>query len=46
MSVIAATQPMPTTHPRPAELYRFTVDQYDRMVRDGAIAEDEPVEAP
>ena len=44
VSVIAATQPMPTTHPPPAELYRLTVDQYDRMVRDGAIAEDDPVE--
>jgi len=26
------------------EVYRFTVDQYDRMVRDGTIDEDDPVE--
>ena len=30
--------------PPPAEVYRFTVDQYDRMVRNGTIDEDDPVE--
>ncbi len=28
----------------PAEFYRLTVDQYERRVADGTIAEDEPVE--
>jgi Uma2 family endonuclease len=28
----------------PPDVYRFTVDQFDRMVRDGTIDEDEPVE--
>ena len=32
------------TLPPPGEVYRFTTDQYDRMVRDGTIAEDDPVE--
>ena len=35
-----ATMPLPP----PAEVYRFTVHQYDRMVRDGTIGEDDPVE--
>ena len=38
------TQPVPLTLPSPGEVYRFTVDQYERMVRDGTIDEDEPVE--
>ena len=38
------TQPVPLTLPSPGEVYRFTVDQYDRMVRDGTIDEDDPVE--
>ena len=25
-------------------MYRFTVEQHDRMVQDGTIGEDEPVE--
>jgi Uma2 family endonuclease len=28
----------------PPDVYRFTVDQFDRMVREGTIDEDEPVE--
>ena len=44
MSTIVPTQPMPMTLPPPGEVYRFTTDQYDRMVRDGTIAEDDPVE--
>ena len=35
---------LPMTLPSPGEVYRFTVDQYDRMVRDGTISEDDPVE--
>lgn len=34
----------PMTLPSPSEVYRFTVEQYDRMVRDGTISEDDPVE--
>ncbi len=30
--------------PPPSEVYRLTVDQFDRMVRDGTLGEDEPVE--
>jgi Uma2 family endonuclease len=44
MSTIAPTQSMPTTLPPPGDVYRFTTDQYERMVRDGTIAEDDPVE--
>jgi Uma2 family endonuclease len=32
------------TLPSPSHIYRLTVDQYDRMVRSGAISEDDPVE--
>ncbi|MGC8639144.1 MAG: Uma2 family endonuclease [Isosphaeraceae bacterium] len=42
MSTVA--QSIPLTLPSPVDVYRFTVDQYDRMVRDGTIAEDDPVE--
>ena len=42
--VSTITQPVPLTLPSPGEVYRFTVDQYDRMVRDGTIDEDDPVE--
>jgi Uma2 family endonuclease len=42
MSTVTAT---PLAIPSdPAEFYRLTVDQYERMVADGTIAEDEPVE--
>lgn len=34
----------PTRIPPPEDLYRLTVDQYERMVGDGTIAEDDPVE--
>jgi Uma2 family endonuclease len=30
--------------PAAADVYRLTIDQFDRMVRDGTIGEDEPVE--
>lgn len=30
--------------PPPSEVYRLTVAQFDRMVRDGTLGEDEPVE--
>jgi Uma2 family endonuclease len=30
--------------PAPADVYRITVDQYDRMVESGVLAEDDPVE--
>jgi Uma2 family endonuclease len=39
-----ATRTIPPTSPAPADLYRFSVDQYDRMVRDGTLGEDDPVE--
>jgi hypothetical protein len=32
------------TLPSPSDLDRFTVDQDDRMARDGTIEEDAPVE--
>ena len=37
-------QPMPTTLPSAADVYRFTVEKYDQMVRNGTIDEDDPVE--
>jgi hypothetical protein len=45
MSTIAQTPPTlaPSAHLL-AGLYRLTVRQYDRMIEDGTIAEDEPVE--
>jgi Uma2 family endonuclease len=30
--------------PKPAHVYRLTVDQYDRMVAQGVLGEDDPVE--
>src|SRR5208282_3529208 len=45
MATVTPMQPAaPLFLPAPAEIYRFTIDQYDRMVLDGTIAEDEPVE--
>ncbi|MBV8488708.1 MAG: Uma2 family endonuclease [Planctomycetaceae bacterium] len=45
MSTISQTQPAcPSYLPDPAEIYRFTIQQYDQMIRDGTIAEDDPVE--
>jgi Uma2 family endonuclease len=44
MSTIVPTQSMPMTLPPPGDMYRFTTDQYDRMVREGTIAGEEPVE--
>jgi Uma2 family endonuclease len=44
MSTITPTQPMPMTLPSPSHVYRLTVDQYDRMVRDGTLDEHDPVE--
>ena len=41
MSTIAKP---PTRIPPGGDLYRLTVDQYERMVGDGTIAEDDPVE--
>ncbi len=38
------TQPNPMIVPSPGDLYHFTVDQYDQMVRDRTIGEDDPVE--
>ena len=45
MSTITRAQPAcPSYLPGPAEIYRFTIEQYDQMIRDGTIAEDDPVE--
>jgi Uma2 family endonuclease len=44
MSTITLTQPMPMWLPSPDHVYRLTVDQYDRMVSDGTLGEDDPVE--
>ena len=46
MATITVTQPIPVLPPLPAsdEVYRFTVEQFDRMVEDGTLDEDEPVE--
>jgi Uma2 family endonuclease len=38
------TRPVPMTLPPPADVYRITVDQYDRMVGCGALGEDDPIE--
>ena len=35
---------LPMTLPPARNVYRFTVEQYDRMVQDGTIREDDPVE--
>jgi Uma2 family endonuclease len=43
MSTAALIQPtLPL--PAPADIYRITVDQYDRMVESGALGEDDPIE--
>src|SRR5271165_2702783 len=52
MSTIAPTQPMSAAPPTgclaqefaPSELYRFTVDQYERMGEAGILTEDDRVE--
>jgi Uma2 family endonuclease len=45
MSTITPVQPAcPSYLPGPTEIYRFTIQQYDQMIRDGTIAKDDPVE--
>lgn len=45
MSSISQNQAIPVAPlPAPGEVYRVTVDQFDRMVRDGTLGEDEAVE--
>jgi Uma2 family endonuclease len=45
MSMMTAPPQVPTTPPEAfPELYRFTVAQYDRMVQDGTIGQNERVE--
>ncbi|MGO9599559.1 MAG: Uma2 family endonuclease [Isosphaeraceae bacterium] len=45
MSTITRAQSAcPSYLPGPAEIYRFTIEQYDQMILDGTIAEDDPVE--
>jgi Uma2 family endonuclease len=44
MSTATLTQPIPMTLPAPGKVYRLTVDQYDRMVRDGTLSEHDRVE--
>ena len=45
MSMMTAPPQLPTTSPEAFhELYRFTVAQYDRMVKDGTIGQNERVE--
>ena len=45
MATVTPMQPTaPLFLPAPAEIYRFTIEQYDRMVLGGTIAEDAPVE--
>ena len=39
MSTITQPVPIPTGVSLPGDAYRFTVDQYELMVRDGTIAE-------
>jgi len=36
--------PASLSPPPPGDIYRFTVDQYDRMLEQGVITEDDPVE--
>ena len=45
MAMVTQAQPIPPL-PLPAsgEIYRFTVDQFDRMVESGFLDEDDPVE--
>ena len=45
MATVTATQPIPALPlPSPDAVYRLSVSQFDRMVRDGTLDEDEPVE--
>jgi Uma2 family endonuclease len=45
MATVTATQPISTLPlPSPANVYRITVDQYERMVETGVLVEDDPVE--
>ncbi|MGC1720075.1 MAG: Uma2 family endonuclease [Isosphaeraceae bacterium] len=45
MATVTATQPISSLPlPSPANVYRITVDQYDRMVESGVLAEDDPVQ--
>jgi hypothetical protein len=45
MSTITRAQPAcPSYLPGPTEIYRFTIEQYDQMIGDGSIAEDDSVE--
>jgi Uma2 family endonuclease len=44
MTVSTITQTMPMPLPPPGDVYRFTVDQYEQMVRSGTIDEDDTVE--
>ena len=45
MATVTATQPISSLPlPSPANVYRITVGQYDRMVESGVLAEDDPVE--
>src|SRR5690242_20671590 len=45
MATVTATRPIPALPlPSPDAVYRLSVSQFDRMVRDGMLDEDEPVE--
>ena len=45
MASVIPTQPNPSLpFPSPDQVYRLTVDQFDGMVRNGTLDEDEPVE--
>ncbi len=45
MSTLATTQPIALLPlPSPADVYRISVDLYERMVDSGSIGEDEPIE--
>ena len=45
MSTIAPTQPMFSLPlPAPEEVFRISVDRYDRMVESGLLGEDDPIE--
>ena len=43
-TTVQAQADFPGPLPTAAEVYRLSVDQFDRMVRDGMLGEDEPVE--
>ena len=45
MATVTTIQPISSLPlPSPANVYRISVDQYDRMVESGVLAEDDPVE--